>query len=564
MTTLIFALLSVSDPGTATSLQQETRSRIEAEVRSYLSTICPAQCELSEVNVKVVPRKPAAGTTPGFEESSPDVKDYVVASVDLGVTIDKRLPGEFRTNMKTLIERRLKGEGYNATVHETLLKMPLPQDLPEKPPQPIPIMQPQQPPQQPEKPAERPMMAAAEPNGWQRFWDMLPLLLGLILCAAVVGYTLRQYARLLERRADKEEAAKKATAQAVSPLAKLEHKQLDKDLTALSDKITQSPSLRREVFRTWLQEGPIDELAGAVAVIGAGALGEVRSDPECEEGLLALDAHLAQVETELSPESKQRILAQLRRRVLRAEVRREGGSLGDSIAKLATADEGAFVQALGAEDEAVQAALLRHVPERLQRAAFATRSPNDQAKLVRALVAPEACSRERLLDAAERISAQVAGQSAGATARQARQAAQLLESADAPERRRILAALRSGDAVVYRAVLGQLVTEETLATVPGEVLGAALLRIDIGQSALALAELPPTVRKRVLSSLPPLQAEAIEDEAEALAASPQRREAALRAVLAEVRKAASERGVDLYEVNERAWQPRASDEEAIA
>jgi flagellar motor switch protein FliG len=564
--TIIFAMaLAAADPGTATSLQQETRSRIEAEVRSYLSTICPAQCELSEVNVKVAPRKPSAGTTPGFEETSPDVKDYVVTSVDLGVTIDKRLPGEFRTNMKTLIERRLKGEGYNATVHETLLKMPLPQDLPEKPPMPIPIMQQQQQPaQQPERPAERPLMAAAEPNGWQRFWDMLPLLLGLILCAAVVGYTLRQYARLLEHRADKEEAAKKAAVAATSPLAKLENKQLDKDLAALSDKVTQSPSLRREVFRTWLREGPIDELAGAVAILGAGVLSEVRSDPECEEGLSELDAHLAQVETEPTTESKQRMVAQLRRRVLRAEVRREGGSLGDSIAKLATADEGAFVQALAAEDEVVQAALLRHVPERLQRAAFATRSPNDQARLVRALVAPEACSRERLLDAAERISAQTAGQSAGATARQARQAAQLLESADAPERRRILAALRSGDAVVYRAVLGQLVTEETLATVPGEVLGAALLRIDIGQSALALNELNPVVRKRVLAALPTQQAQAIEDEAEALAASPQRRETALRAVLAEVRKAASERGVDLYEVNERAWQPRASDEEAIA
>ena len=477
--------------------------------------------------------------------------------------IDKRLPGEFRTNLKTIIERRLKGEGLNATVHENMMKMPLPQDLPEKPPQPISIMQQPapQPPQQP--PVEKPMMAAVEPNGWQRFWDMLPLLLGLVLCAVVVGYTLRQYAKLLERRADKEELAKKAAAQA--PLVKIgESRQLDKDLGALSDKILQSPSLRREVFRTWLREGPIDELAGAVALLGASALGEVRSDPECEEGLAALDAHLAQVETEMSPESKQRLLAQLRRRVLRAEVRREGGTLGDSIAKLATADEGAFVQALAAEDEVVQAALLRHVPERLQQAAFGARSPNDQAKLVRALVAPEACSRERLLDAAERIGAQVVGQSAGATARQARQAAQLLESSDAPERRRILAALRSGDTVVYRVVLSQLVTEETLATVPGEVLGAALLRLDIGQAALALDQLAVPVRKRVLSALPAQQAQAIEDEAEALSASPQRREAALRAALGEVRRAAAERGVDLYEVNERAWQPRASDEEAIA
>jgi flagellar motor switch protein FliG len=561
----MFAIaLAAADPGTATSLQMETRQRVEAEVRSYLQSLCPSQCELSEVSVKVAPRKPAAGTTPGFEDTAPDVKDYVVQSVDLSVTIDKRLPGEFRTNLKTIIERRLKGEGLFATVHENLMKMPLPQDLPEKPPQPISIMQ--QPAPQPEPKPERAMMTdppAPVANGWQHFWDMLPLLLGLILCAVVVGYTLRQYAKLLERRAGQEELAKKAVAQATG-VGKLEHKQIDKDLGVLSDKILGSPSLRREVFRTWLREGPIDELAAAIAVLGAGALGEVRSDPECEDGLAALDAHLAQVETDLSPESKQRVLAQLRRRVLRAEVRREGGTLGDSIARLATADEGAFVQALLAEEEVVQAALLRHVPERLQRAAFAARSPHDQAHLVRALVAPEACSRERLLDAAERIAVQVVGQSAGATTRQARQAAQLLETADAPERRRILAALRSGDPVIYGVVLSQLVTEETLAVVPGEVLGAALLRLDIGQAALALAELAVPVRKRVLQAVPVQQAHAIEEEAEALAASPQRREAALRAVLGEVRRAASERGVDLYEVNERAWQPRASESEAIA
>src|SRR5215468_6702339 len=117
MMTLMFALAVAADPGTATSLQMETKARVEAEVRSYLSSLCPSQCELSEVTVKVAPRKPAAGTTPGFEEMSPDAKDYVVASVDLGIVIDKRLPGEFRTNLKTLIERRLKGEGLPATVH---------------------------------------------------------------------------------------------------------------------------------------------------------------------------------------------------------------------------------------------------------------------------------------------------------------------------------------------------------------------------------------------------------------------------------------------------------------
>ena len=63
-------LAVTADPGTATSLQMETKQRVEAEVRSYLQSLCPSQCELSEVSVKVAPRKPAAGTTPGFEDLS--------------------------------------------------------------------------------------------------------------------------------------------------------------------------------------------------------------------------------------------------------------------------------------------------------------------------------------------------------------------------------------------------------------------------------------------------------------------------------------------------------------
>src|SRR5262249_10294865 len=268
---------------------------------------------------------------------------------------------------------------------------------------------------------------------WARFLDALPLLLGLLLCAVVVGYTLRQYARLLDRRvgaageAEKDKDKKLGGAGALAAAAaKTDQVRIEKDLAALGERIGASPALRRELFREWLREDNHDSLATAVAVLGAGVLADVRSDPECEDGLRGLDAYLAQHDPDLSPEAKVRLVGDLRRRCVRGEGRRGGDGAWDALAFLASADEGAFARARAAEDEPVQVALLRHAPERLQKAAFATRPASEQARLLRALVSPETCSRERLLDAAERVRAQVAGQAAGTPARPARAGAQPL------------------------------------------------------------------------------------------------------------------------------------------
>ncbi len=81
---------------------------------------------------------------------------------------------------------------------------------------------------------------------------------------------------------------------------------------------------------------------------------------------------------------------------------------------------------------------------------------------------------------------------------------------------------------------------------------------------MALGALPGPARMKMLASLPPQQARAIEEEADLLSASGTRRDVARRAVFAEVRRAAADRGVDLYEVNTRAWREPRLDEEAIA
>src|SRR5262249_31331249 len=120
--------------------------------------------------------------------------------------------------------------------------------------------------------------------------------LGLVLCAGVVGYTLRQYARLLDRKVAAEEAAKAQAAAKGQPApaaSKADAARTDKELATLSERLSASPALRREVFRDWLKEAAPEGLASAVALLGAGTLDEVRADPECEEGLHALDAHLS-------------------------------------------------------------------------------------------------------------------------------------------------------------------------------------------------------------------------------------------------------------------------------
>jgi hypothetical protein len=111
--------------------------------------------------------------------------------------------------------------------------------------------------------------------------------------------------------------------------------------------------------------------------------------------------------------------------------------------------------------------------------------------------------------------------------------------------------------------MARLVTEETLAVAPPALVASALARVEIGQAALALGTLPEAARGRVLASLPRQHADAIHAEAEVLSASGPRRDAARRALCAEVARAARERELDLTEINLAAWR-EAPASEALA
>jgi Mg/Co/Ni transporter MgtE len=227
------------------------------------------------------------------------------------------------------------------------------------------------------------------------------------------------------------------------------------------------------------------------------------------------------------------------------------------------ADEATFVSALAEEEEEVQAEILRRAPERLRRAAFTALSVGERARLLRSLVSTKACSDRRVIDAAERLRARLGAPGTSAS-RQVLGAAELLSETPAPERRRLLAVMQAGDERSYRKLLGALVTEETLPHLPSDVLAAALLRIEVGDAALALSCLAGPVRMRLLAGLPPAQAEALSEEAEVCSGDPGNRDIARRRLFAEIRRAASERSVDLAPINERSTGPIRFEEEATA
>ncbi len=566
-TTMVLArlLFLAGDPdilaGGASATAAETKRQVELEVRSTLSALCPRQCELADVKVKVAPKKAPVGAAPGFEELSGETREFEVSSVEINVMIDTRLSGDFRAGLKEMIERRLGGQGIKARLRENLIKMPLPQDLPQPPPPPMQMPQmPQMPPAprpapQPEPEARRAEPARAEPidrgpKALDRVLDALPLLLGLLLCGGIVAYTLRQYARLLERSQNNTGQQPELQAlpeKQVDP--KVEELRVDRELGLLAARLEESPALRRELFVSWLREAEPDELATAFSVLGPGVFAEVRSDAECADGLEAVADYIAETEPDLSVAAKLRLAATLRRRLLHVQIRRGGGGVADAVAKLASVDARAFAAALALEDEEVQVGLLREAPTRLQQAVFATRSTSEQARLVRLLVAPSNCSLERLLGAAERISSQVGAQHTSSG--QVAAASGLLESVESAQRRRILEALQSSDETAYRGLLADLVTEETLVGLGKDVIGAACLRVAVGQLALAIASLPQAIGRHVANSLTAQQARAVKEEAEALATGRERSDAAVRQLLTEVRREARAQGVDLYSINHR-------------
>src|SRR5262245_30483904 len=130
----------------AEALTDETRRKVTDEIKRFLEERCAQQCEVGQVNVTVARRKPPVGSTPGFEELQPDVKDYVVERADVDLMLDRKLPAAFRSGVRSVLQKKLASMGIPNAFHESILMMPTAQELDKLNPQ----AQPQYPAQQPQ------------------------------------------------------------------------------------------------------------------------------------------------------------------------------------------------------------------------------------------------------------------------------------------------------------------------------------------------------------------------------------------------------------------------------
>lgn len=552
------AAAAVSPPSDVSPelLQAKTRQHVTDEVKKFFEERCPQQCEVGEVTVTVEKRKPPVGATPGFEELAPDVRDYVVKRVDVTAMLDKRLTNDFRAGLRTIVAKKLEAEGMQNVVHENLIHFPTPQELPDKPPP-----QPYAPPAPTVKeerkaadPAPAPIAAPpAERSWWDRLVDSLPLLLGLLLCGGVVWFTLRQYQRIIEARTD----VKKAEELAALQQAKADpgaaqaaaRREMDRAVEATRAKLASKP-LARAVARDLVVNGHVEDAALAVVMLGPSLLDGVRGDPECRHGLGALDDYLAERAPSDTLEERKRVLADLDRRVLRVQVAQGEAPEEQAFAYLRGADPALFARLLGDEEPQTQAVILRQAPPLLVQAFMESQPPAARERLVRPLLESFAAERAELQALAdgfrEKLHRHELLEREGADP-----VGDLLQATPPEERRRLLAQLRN-DPLALKRALGSFVDEDTLRALDGEVLAAAIARLDPTAAALFAGSLDEVTRKRLLGALPEATARSIAEEAEVLAASPARKAAARRQALASVRRAVEERGLDLAEINRRA------------
>ena len=88
-------------------LEANVREEVQRRIAPVLEEMAPGQAELKYVDVRVNrPTALAAGADPGFEELAPGA-DFVAERVEVALTLDAKLPAQFRKDLKNLIKSKL-------------------------------------------------------------------------------------------------------------------------------------------------------------------------------------------------------------------------------------------------------------------------------------------------------------------------------------------------------------------------------------------------------------------------------------------------------------------------
>jgi flagellar motor switch protein FliG len=534
-------------------LETQVRDEVQRRVTPVLEEMAPGEAELKYVDVRVNrPTALPAGAAPGFEELTPGT-EFVAEKVEVALTLDAKLPAQFRKDLKNLIKSKLDMLDVPVEITESVLAFPTPRPQPQAPREAPPFgaygyPPMQQPPQQhAPQPAPQLVPVAAPPppapagdSGARGIpWVVAIALAILALIIGALGFALLSaFAERRARRNVQEGNApdRRAEGGAAQPAA-TDH------LPEVRRALREDRVLARRVMGDLLRENQIEKVAVAVELIGPSVVEDLRADPTCASALREAAALLV----DGRPRSDTReIVDQLYRRILKHRMVGADDPVEQEFAFLLGLSPQRLAAVLDPEPPTVRAAALRYAPAHLRAVYLETRSTGERAALAAAIASTKSLSKEHLLDVAATLRARAIEQAhldSGQTG-DIDLAVELVEERPGAEQAEILEAMRRADPAKARAVEASLITEQSFEQVSEEVLGAAVVGVPTEILARFLRVASPTVVTRAMATLPRTVAAALaEDLSLEMAPTPREAAEARRTLFAALRQALRVRGL---------------------
>jgi flagellar motor switch protein FliG len=541
----------------AQMLESRVREEIQRRVAPVLEEMAPGQAELKYIDVRVNrPTALPAGAAPGFEELTPGT-EFVAEKVEVALTLDAKLPPQFRKDLKNLIKARLDALDIPVEVTDSVIAFPTPRPQPPQPREQLPYPYPPAPPPAPQPksaaepqphlppPVAPPPPAETGPRGVP--WS---LAIGLAILGVLIGgLAFVLLSALAEARARRRNEALAAAggqrasdgkpAAATPPAAAVDH------LPEVRRALREDRVLARRVMRELLQENQIETVATAVELVGPAIVEDVRADPSCAAPLREAAALLV---TAGRATDTREVAEQLHRRILKHRMVGTDDPVEQEFAFLLGLSPTRLLALLQAEPAPVVAAALRYAPAHLRAAYLESCSIENRAALAAAIASPKSLARDHLLDIAATLrgrAVELSHLDAGETG-DLDLAVELVEERPAAEQAAMLDAMRRADPARARAVEGALVSDASFELVSEEVLSGAVMSVPSETLARFLRVAPPGVAARAMAALPPTVAATLQEDL-SLAVSPTPAEAAeaRRALFAALRAALRARGLQV-------------------
>ncbi len=532
-------------------LENRVREDVQRRVTPILEEMAPGQAELKYIDVRVNrPTALPAGAAPGFEDLTPGT-EFVAEQVEVALTLDSKLPAQFRKDLRALIKARLDALDVPVEVTESVISFPTPRPQPQAPREPLPYPYappPQPPPQHADKPATPPAPPPALPapateppaRGVPWVFAIGLAVLGLLIGALLFALTSALAAARGRRREEAEAApagGRSGAADAKAAPPPVDH------LPEVRRALREDRLLARRVMRELLVENQVETVAAAVELVGPSIVEDLRGDPACAGPLREAAALLVSAGASANP---QEVAERLHRRILKHRMVGSDDPVEQEFAFLLGLSAARLTALLQPEPAAVCAAALRYAPAHLRAAYLEGCSPDERAALAAAIASPKALSRDHLLDVAATLRAraiELAHLDTGETG-DIELAVELVEERPPAEQAEMLEAMRRADPARARAVESSLISDLTFEMVGEDVLSAAVAGVPGETLARYLRAAPPAVAARIMAALPPTLAAALqEDLSLAVASSPRDTSEARRAVFGALRAALRARGL---------------------